>query len=284
MGNQNYKKVILITGCATGIGKATAFCFARAGYSVYASCRTLNGLPDLEKVSANSDIDLTAIGLDVTDQRSVAQAIEQIIREKGHIDAVVNNAGIVIAGTVEMVTIDDLSKIIDVNLLGAVRILHEVLPLMRAQKSGHIINISSGAGVVGLPGFDAYVASKFALEGLSESLWYELRPYCINVSIIEPGPVSTNFLDKMAYGSRLSGENNSYADFIDNVLSAYQREFGEYFQSPEEIAVVILKAFEDKNPKLRYQTSIMMKHEVGQIRKNSTDYGHLVKFGKMIDL
>jgi len=278
------KKVIIVTGCSRGIGKATAIRLAGAGHQVYATGRKIEGLRDLQQVEIYENGNLHLLELDVTSESSAASAVSEVVARSRRIDVVVNNAGTNLAGTVEMISTEEMMGIINVNLLGVIRVLHEVLPVMRKQGSGHIVNISSAAGVVGLPGFDAYVISKFALEGLSEALWYEAKPFGINVSIIEPGPVMSELLSRTPAGGRLARDNNPYRKFVENVVAAYEREFNGKSQTPAAIAEHVRRAIEDRHPKLRYPTSFMVGREIGRIRKNVSSCKHLQKFARMIDL
>lgn len=274
-------KVVLVTGCSSGIGKATATRLALDGHDVYATGRSLDRLAALRSENYGRD-NIHLLELDVTAESSVAAAVAQIVESRGTIDVVVNNAGASLIGTVEMLTIEEVTAVFDVNFLGVIRVLHEVLPLMRTNRSGHIINISSAAGIVGLPGIDAYVASKFALEGLSEALWYELSSFGIRVSIIEPGAVTTGLLDKTPAGTRLSLERNPYWRFIQDVIAAYKRKFAARSQSPMEIAELVSRIIADPTSKLRCPTSILVKREISRVRKHPSSSRHLSRFVRMI--
>lgn len=282
MNQPAQKGVVLITGCSSGIGRATALRLADDGYEVYATCRSLATPNDLQ-ATLHEFRNAHLLELDVTREASVAAAVREVVDASGTIDAVINNAGKALAGTVEMITSEDLMRVLDVNLLGMLRVLHHVLPLMRERRSGRVINLSSAAGVIGFPGFDAYIASKFAIEGLTESLWYELRPYGIAVSLIEPGPVATDLLDKAEAGKRLAGGANPYSTFVRNVIGAYNREFKSKMQSATAVAEVISRVLRDRKPKLRYQTSFMVKRAVGKVRKDISGSKHLQRFAKMIE-
>lgn len=178
-------KVVLVTGASAGIGAATAMRLARAGARVFGTSRNPQAEPPAPGIAM--------LALDVGDAQSVATVVGAVIREAGRIDALVNNAGFGIAGAVEDTTIEEMVRQLDTNLLGAVRVIQAVLPHMRAQRSGRIVQISSLAARIGIPFQGAYCASKAALSRLGEALGIEVAPFGIQVVMIEPGDVATNF-------------------------------------------------------------------------------------------
>ena len=182
-------KVALVTGCSSGIGFETALALARENYHTYASMRDTKKGSKIQEIAKKENLAITIITLDVDRPESIKSAIKQIISEKQRIDVLVNNAGYGIFGCLEDLTIEELKAQFETNFFAVARLIQEVAPIMRAQNSGTIVNVSSVAGKIGFPGSPAYISSKFALEGLSECLRYELSPFGVNTIIIEPGEI-----------------------------------------------------------------------------------------------
>ena len=198
IGNEN-QDIALVTGCSTGIGFETALTLARNGYQTYATMRdTSRGYP-LKRIIDKEGLSIEIIGLDVNYAKSVRQTVQHIVAENDRINVLVNNAGYGLFGALEDITMKQIKRQFETNFFGAIRTIKQVLPTMRKQRSGIIINITSIAGVVGIPGESIYSSSKFALEGLSESISYELQPYGVKVILIEPGVVATNFVPNICY-------------------------------------------------------------------------------------
>ena len=191
------EKVALVTGSSSGIGYETSLSLAREGYFTYATMRNLEKVNIIKKIAEEENLPLKVIKLDVDDENSIENALKTIIDEKQRIDVLVNNAGYGIWGTAEDVSIKEFKEQFETNFFSVVRMIQKVAPIMREQGSGNIVNISSIAGRIGFPVSTAYISSKFAIEGLSESLRYELGPFGVNVTIIEPGVIKTNFFDSM---------------------------------------------------------------------------------------
>src|ERR687884_1701526 len=190
------QKVAVVTGSSTGIGFETCLLFARSGIRTYATMRDLSKDDLIKDIAQKEKIPLKVIQMDVDKDDSVAEAFKQICEDddgKGRIDILVNNAGFGLFGALEDQSIEDIKKQFETNLFGAIRTIQQVLPIMRNQRSGNIVNISSLAGYVGFPASSVYNSTKFALEGLSESLAHEIEPYGISVVLIEPGVINTNF-------------------------------------------------------------------------------------------
>ncbi|RUM68949.1 MAG: SDR family NAD(P)-dependent oxidoreductase [Sulfurospirillum sp.] len=203
------RKVVLITGCSSGMGRESAYYLSKNGYTVYAGSRTP------EKLSDIASENLVPIALDITDQNSVARAVQKLER----IDVLVNNAGYGLVSTVEEVSEAEMLRQFDVNLFGVLRMCKAVIPLMRREKAGVIVNISSFLGKIGLPLFTLYNASKYALEGVTDSLRYELRPFGIRVHSIMPGFFDTNFArDNLVVNEGIRKENSPYAQTVSQLL------------------------------------------------------------------
>ena len=192
-----HEPVVVITGSSTGIGFATSLAFAQNGYRTFATMRDLSKAELIKKKAVKEHLPLKVIQIDVDQCSSVKKAIKKIFEEEKRIDILINNAGYGLFGALEDFTIEDIKKQFETNFFGAIRTIQQVLPIMRSQRSGNIVNISSISGLIGFPASSVYVSSKFALEGMSESLSYEVEPYGINVILIEPGVINTNFVENI---------------------------------------------------------------------------------------
>ena len=212
------EKVALVTGSSSGIGYETSLSLAREGYFTYATMRNLEKADIIKKIAEEENLPLKVIKLDVDDENSIENAVKTIIDEKQRIDVLVNNAGYGIWGTAEDVSIKEFKEQFETNFFSVVRMIQKVAPIMREQGSGNIVNISSIAGRIGFPVSTAYISSKFAIEGLSESLRYELGPFGVNVIIIEPGVIKTNFFDSMRTAKK-ADESDTYRDITMKVIS-----------------------------------------------------------------
>lgn len=240
------QKVVLITGATGGIGLAAAKAFQEKGWKVWAGYR--EQIPEELKQQEN----VSLCRLDVTDDHLVQAAINTILQKEGRIDALINNAGYGLIGPEECVTVDEAQALFDINFFGPLRLIQAVLPAMRKQKSGHILNISSGAGVYSFPGLGLYSASKFALEGLSDSLAATLAHWNIRVSVIEPGFVKTNFGKHCIVGSRPCNEL-FYQKLTQGICQWLSIPQG---QPCKEVAALLLAVAETAEPRVRYQTSL----------------------------
>ena len=244
------ENVALVTGCSSGIGLETAVALAREGHFTFATMRNLKKAETLEKIVKDENLPISILELDVDNKESMDNAIEKIIEQKGRIDTLVNNAGWGMWGTVEDVSIDEFKEQFETNFFSIVRMIQKIAPIMRKQKSGSIVNVSSVAGRIGFPVSPAYISSKFALEGLSECLRFELSPFGINVITIEPGVIKTNFFDSMKMAKK-SDSNSVYNDITSKVISGVKM-MAEMGTDPKEVANTILKSINDKNPLPRY--------------------------------
>ena len=189
------EKVAVVTGTSSGIGFETALALARDGYHTYATMRNTAKSNKIKELGQKESLKISVLELDVDDEDSIKTTIKKILDEKQSIDVLVNNAGWGLWGCVEDVSIDEFKAQFDTNFFSIIRLIQEVGPAMRKQGSGKIVNISSVAGRIGFPASPAYISSKFALEGLSESLRLEMSPFGVDVIIIEPGVIKTNFLN-----------------------------------------------------------------------------------------
>ena len=244
------EKIAVVTGSSSGIGFETSLALARDGYFTYATMRDVKKADEIKRIKNEENLPLKVIELDVDNEGSAKNAIDTIIQEKGRIDVLVNNAGWGIWGTGEDVSLEEFRAQFETNFFSVVRMIQKVAPTMREQGSGNIVNISSVAGRIGLPASTAYVSSKFAIEGLSESLRYELGPFGVNVIIIEPGVIKTNFFDSMRTAKK-ADESDVYRDITIKVISGVKM-MAEMGTPPKEVANVIIKSLKEEKPLPRY--------------------------------
>ena len=242
------EKVALVTGSSSGIGYETSLALAREGYFTYATMRDLKKEAVIKKIAEEENLPLKVIELDVDNDDSVQNAVETIIEEKQRIDVLVNNAGWGIWGTAEDVSIEEFRAQFETNFFSVVRMIQKVAPIMRKQGTGDIVNISSIAGRIGFPVSTAYISSKFAIEGLSESLRYELGPFGVDVIIIEPGVIKTNFFDSMKTAKKA---DDTYKEITEKVISGVKM-MAEMGTPPKEVANVIIKSLKEEKPLPRY--------------------------------
>ncbi len=233
------EKVALVTGSSSGIGYETALALARDGYHTFASMRDTGKAEKLKKTAGSENLPIDVVELDVDKEESIVSAIKKVMEDGNRIDVLVNNAGYGQFGCTEDVSTDDFRKQFETNFFSVVRIIQEVAPIMRKQGSGIIVNISSVAGRMGLPGSPAYISSKFALEGLGECLRYELGMFGIKSTLIEPGVIKTNFFDSMKIPE--SKVDPEYKQRTDNMLSGLKMMV-EMGTAPSQVAEVVIKA------------------------------------------
>ena len=249
------QSVALVTGSSSGIGFETALLLARNGFNTYASMRNLEKSKNITEIANREKLPLQVVQLDVKDDKSVKEAIDKIaVAENQRIDILINNAGYGLLGALEDLSIEEIKAQFETNLFGVVRVTQEVLPFMRKQNNGIIVNISSVGGVIGIPGLSAYHSTKFALEGLSESISYELEPFGIRVVIIEPGFVRTNIMNSSIIAKKGSDRKSAYFSSIQQLEKSFKSAMENTSASspPEEVAKVILQAVTSERPKLRY--------------------------------
>ena len=243
-------KVAVVTGSSSGIGYETALTLARNGFLTYATMRNLNKSENIKLVATKENLPIRINQLDVTDDVSVKNTVQAILSETGRIDVLVNNAGYGLNGAFEDLAMDEIKAQYETNVFGLIRTTQSVLPIMRRQKSGIIVNISSGAGRFGFPGSSAYISTKFAVEGLSESMSYELEPFGIKVVLVEPGVIRTNFVTVVAKKSQ--DPNSPYSQIMQKTATAFENMMANASSSPDIVAKVVLNAVTNENPNLRY--------------------------------
>jgi len=266
MSSSANDKVAVVTGSSTGIGFETSLILSRNGFLTYATMRNLNKSENIKSVATKENLPIQIRQLDVTDEVSITNAIKAISSEAGRIDVLVNNAGYGLNGAFEDLAIDEIKAQYETNVFGLIRTTQAVLPIMRRQRSGTIVNISSGAGRFGFPSSSAYVSTKFAVEGLSESMSYELEPFGIRVVIVEPGVIRTNFLDGVVVAKKSKDPNSPYSQMMQKVTTGFE-EMMKNASSPDIVAKVVLNAIRDKNPNLRYLAGSDVEKWLGGKRK-----------------
>ena len=264
------QKVAVVTGSSTGIGYETSLILARNGFLTYATMRNLDKSESIESTAAKENLPIHIKQLDVTDDTSVKNAVEAISSETGRIDLLVNNAGYGLNGAFEDLAMHEIKAQYETNLFGLIRTTQAVLPIMRRQKSGTIVNISSGAGRFGFPVSSAYVSTKFAVEGLSESMSYELEPFGIKVVLVEPGVIKTNFIDGMVIARKSQDPKSPYSQTIQKMATRFE-EMMKNGSSPDLVARVVLKAATNENPNLRYLAGNDVEQWLGSKRNMSDE-------------
>ncbi len=241
-------KVAIVTGSSSGIGFETALALAREGYHTYATMRDTKKGDKILDIAKKENLQLRVIELDVNKEDTIKKAVEVITGEKKRIDVLVNNAGYFLVGCLEDLTISDLKDQFETNFFGVIRTIQAVLPTMRSQKSGTIVNVSSVAGRIGFPVTPGYISTKFALEGLSESMRYELFPFGIKTIIIEPGVIKTNLFATL---KKTTKQDSPYKDMTEKVMNGLLM-MSEMGTPPQEVAKTIVKAVSSESPLPRY--------------------------------
>jgi short-subunit dehydrogenase len=251
---------VLITGCSTGIGRATAQRLAERGMTVYATARRLDSIEDLQAAGCRT------LALDVTSEESMRAGVAAVEEAEGSVGALVNNAGYSQSGAVETIPMDELRRQFETNVFGLVRMCQLVLPGMRREGRGRIVNISSMGGKLVFPGGGAYHGTKFAVEAISDALRFEVRGFGVHVSVIEPGLIRTSF-GQTAVGS-VPQQDGPYAEFNTAVArataGAYDGPMSKLGAGPEAVAKAIEKAITAKRPRTRYPVTASARFFMGQ--------------------
>jgi NAD(P)-dependent dehydrogenase (short-subunit alcohol dehydrogenase family) len=251
MINPNQQKVAVITGSSSGIGLETSLTLARNGFLTFATMRSIEKAVKINTLATDKEkLPIKVVQLDVNDNQSVKNAIQTIVSETGRIDVLVNNAGYGLGGAFEDLSMEEIKNLYETNVFGLIRVTQAVLPIMRKQQSGIIVNVSSGAGIFGYPGGSAYVSTKFAVEGLTESIAYELDPFGIKTVIIEPGFIRTNIANAMVIAKKAQDPNSPYSQMMQKVAANSSKMAKNGFPV-EVVAKVTLEAVTSKNPNLR---------------------------------
>ena len=257
-------KAVLITGCSSGIGHATAQCLNAAGWKVYATARRPETIADLQLQGA------TTLALDVTDEASMSAAVQQVTEAEGAVGVLINNAGYSQSGAVESVSIKDAQRVFETNVFGLIRMCQLVLPQMRDQRWGKIVNISSMGGRLVFPGAGFYHATKYAVESISDALRFEVRGFGVDVILIEPGLITTRFGDVAAQSVSSAGEQGPYSEFNRSVARAtanvYHGPLVRLGGGPEKVAATVAHALAADRPKARYKVTPSAHLLIGQRR------------------
>ena len=246
---------VLVTGASSGIGQATALHLSGEGFRVIGASRSRSRLQPLQSQASSRGLEVAVVELDVNDDVQVREVLPRLMAEHGPIDVLVNNAGYGLWGPVETYSVEELRDQFETNLFAAVRLIKAVLPGMMAQRRGTIINVSSFLGRLATPFHSAYVSSKFALEGFSESLRTEMRPFGIRVAVVEPGVVRTGFRNNQAVPQGVSDRESVYSPYVDVYLRRYAR-LERRGTDPVKVARVIHKVIRSRNPGLRHPVGL----------------------------
>lgn len=242
-------KVAVVTGSSTGIGYETSLLLARNGFHTFATMRNIDKASKILKIAQDENLKIDVIELDVDKEDSIQSAISEIMSKTDRIDVLVNNAGWGLFGSAEDVSIKDFKAQFETNFFGIISVIQQVAPIMRQQSSGTIVNISSVVGRIAFPASSAYISSKFALEGLSESMRYELDPFGVKMTIIEPGAIKTDFFSSLKVTT--PKPDSPYKEMTEKVVSGVKM-IAEMGTAPEEVAKTVLKAIQEPEPLPRY--------------------------------
>ena len=252
-------KVILITGTSTGLGVATAFQAAQAGHTVYATMRNTQKRGTLDAAAQAAGVSLNVLQLDVQDTGSVNAAVDTVIAEQGHIDVLINNAGMGYVRSLEQAEETDIQKILDINYTGVTRCIKAVMPHMRKARAGHVINISSVGGLVGQPFNEIYCGAKFAVEGLTEAMASYITPaFGIHFTAVEPGGIASEFANTVLEQVEQTGGmlEDEYLPILQKYIAGSQnRQETGIYQTADEVAAIVMKVMGSEHPPVRTRTS-----------------------------
>jgi NAD(P)-dependent dehydrogenase (short-subunit alcohol dehydrogenase family) len=264
------EEIVVVTGSSSGIGLETSLLLARNGFQTFATMRNIDKGKELSVIAGREKLPIKVVQLDVTDDTSVTNAIEKIMSEAGgRIDVLINNAGYGLGGAFEDSSMNEIKSQYETNVFGLMRVTQAVLPVMRKQESGIIVNINSGAGRAGYPGASVYVSSKFAIEGLSESIAFELEPFGIRVILVEPGVIRTNFANVMVIAKKSQEPNSPYSQMMQKISGNFQHMM-ENGADAKLVAQVVLNAITSEDPELRYVAGKDIEDWM-EARKNMSD-------------
>ena len=252
-------KVILITGTSTGLGVATAVQAAQAGHTVYATMRNTQKRGTLDAAAQVAGVSLNVLQLDVQDTGSVNAAVDTVIAEQGHIDVLINNAGMGYVRSLEQAEETDIQKILDINYTGVTRCIKAVMPHMRKARAGHVINISSVGGLVGQPFNEIYCGAKFAVEGLTEAMASYITPaFGIHFTAVEPGGIASEFANTVLEQVEQTGgmlEDESLPILQKYIAGSQNRQETGIYQTADEVAAIVMKVMGSEHPPVRTRTS-----------------------------
>ena len=256
---------VLITGATDGLGRAMALYLAGSGYRVFAAGRSAEKRASLDGLAEKQSLPIETLNMDVTDDDSVRRGVARVLERAGHLDVLINNAGVAYVAVMEEIRLDDLRRQFETNVFAAVRLIQAVLPAMRECRGGRILNISSIAGKISTPLMGPYSSSKFALEAFSDALRLELTPFGIHVVLIEPGYIPTNMqnasLDlSSAYAAR--AEKSPYAAVYRGFRHSWKQTTQAARTTPEDCARVVLRALLDTPPRARYTVTSRARYGV----------------------
>lgn len=244
-------QIAVVTGSSTGIGFETSLALARNGFHTYATMRNLDKSGKIMEIASNENLPLDVLRLDVTDDKSIKEAIGQVYDKNKRIDVLINNAGYALAGPLEETSTEEIKTQFETNFFGAIKTMQSVIPIMRNQKNGKIVNITSMGGRIAIPLDPIYHGTKFALEGLSECIRYELGLFNIKIILIEPGAVGSNFWNNIKMANKSENSLSPYRNVIDTVSETFSK-MSENVISPSEVANVIVEAVTTDTPEFRY--------------------------------
>lgn len=244
------KRTVLVTGCSSGIGLATCHVLSRNNFLTYGTVRNLSKAKKIQDLINRESLPLKILQLDVNDNQSIKLAVKRILSDTGRLDVLINNAGYGMFGPIEEITTQEVKKQFETNFFGIIRLIKAIVPIMRKQGNGIIVNISSMVGKFGVPLNSAYVSSKFAVEGLSESIAFELEEFGIRVIVIEPGVVKSDFFQNV----RVKGIDSysPYHKLMKMRVSFLDKAMKNSMTSSYDVAGTILDALNSKDPKFRY--------------------------------
>ena len=271
-------KACIVTGANSGIGRSTAITLAKNDYTVFATMRSLERGEKLREIAQELNLEIKEVELDVSDTDSVNQGINEILEQTDQIDVLINNAGVGSNAVIEDVDIESDKSVFETNFWGVVRCIQAVLPTMRQQKSGHIIQVSSIAGRVGLPAQPIYSASKWALEGLSENLAHDLSSFGVRVSIIEPGVTRTAILGKNNTVPQNDDFENIYARMLDMYMQGIEANI-----RPEAVSETILQCLESSSKQLRWPVAWGAETMINARHDGSVSDEEWVKIGSLVN-